>query len=77
MRASIYNAFPPEGVTALVDFMRTFDSRVSVQEFVRVTPTSVRRGRRRCKTAGRLRGRMLSCLGAEWRRSAAAPWPQW
>jgi phosphoserine aminotransferase len=27
MRASIYNAFPPEGVTALVDFMRTFERR--------------------------------------------------
>lgn len=27
MRASIYNAFPPEGVTALVDFMREFEKK--------------------------------------------------
>ncbi|MFO1022673.1 MAG: 3-phosphoserine/phosphohydroxythreonine transaminase [Planctomycetales bacterium] len=29
MRASIYNAFPPEGVTALVQFMRDFEARQS------------------------------------------------
>ncbi|HEX8236146.1 MAG TPA: 3-phosphoserine/phosphohydroxythreonine transaminase [Abditibacteriaceae bacterium] len=27
LRASIYNAFPPEGVTALVEFMRDFERR--------------------------------------------------
>ncbi|HXC59787.1 MAG TPA: aminotransferase class V-fold PLP-dependent enzyme, partial [Steroidobacteraceae bacterium] len=27
MRASIYNAMPPEGVTALVSFMREFERR--------------------------------------------------
>ncbi|MCA9057930.1 MAG: 3-phosphoserine/phosphohydroxythreonine transaminase [Planctomycetaceae bacterium] len=27
MRASIYNAFPPEGVQALVDFMKDFEAR--------------------------------------------------
>ena len=27
MRASIYNAMPPEGVQALVDFMRDFENR--------------------------------------------------
>ena len=27
MRASIYNAMPPEGVQALVDFMREFERR--------------------------------------------------
>jgi phosphoserine aminotransferase len=27
MRASLYNAMPMEGVTALVDFMRTFESK--------------------------------------------------
>jgi phosphoserine aminotransferase len=26
MRASIYNAFPPEGVDALVDFMKDFEA---------------------------------------------------
>jgi len=29
MRASIYNAFPPEGVDALLDFMRNFEQRNS------------------------------------------------
>ncbi len=32
MRASIYNAFPPEGVDALIDFMRDFESRHSSPE---------------------------------------------
>ena len=27
MRASIYNAFPPEGVTALVEFMKEFERK--------------------------------------------------
>ena len=27
MRASIYNAFPPEGVDALIDFLRDFEQR--------------------------------------------------
>jgi phosphoserine aminotransferase len=27
LRASLYNAFPPEGVTALIDFMREFERR--------------------------------------------------
>ena len=27
MRASIYNAFPPEGVDALIQFMKDFESR--------------------------------------------------
>jgi phosphoserine aminotransferase len=27
MRASIYNAFPEEGVDALVDFMREFEKK--------------------------------------------------
>ena len=29
MRASIYNAFPAEGVSALVDFMRDFEAKNS------------------------------------------------
>ena len=71
MRASIYNAFPEQGVDALVEFMREFERRHGDRATVRISLPDAGRGRRLRRRLRRRCGASPSAFPADGRRRAA------